>query len=134
MSSDGKRGYTPGRGGRIIKEEEKDWAQVKKETGAGAPARKRRKKRRSLKQVFEYLLSCQRGEEAVSLAAKEGAIISRDITVNEAIAAIQVAKAMKGDAKAFELIRNTIGEKPADKGDIDLSAIPKIVIVRREEK
>ena len=98
---------------------------------AGAK-RGRKKKRKSMRQVFEYLLACPLGEEAAALGVKEGVSLSAGMTVNEAIAAIQVAKAMKGDAKAFELIRNTMGERRPEKGEVDIKSLPKVMIVRAD--
>lgn len=37
------------------------------------------------------------------------------ITGAEGIAAKQFEKAMKGDTKAFEVVRDTVGQKPVDK-------------------
>lgn len=56
-------------------------------------------------------------------AAELGAIISQrdgngkvigEITVKDAITKQMVQKALRGNTRAFELIRDTIGEKPAD--------------------
>lgn len=38
-----------------------------------------------------------------------------EISGTEAIALKQIEKAMKGDTRAFEVVRDTIGQKPVDK-------------------
>ena len=88
-----------------------------------------RKKLKTLKQVFEFLLASPLGEEMAALAGRESAGLCREMTVYEAIAAVQVAKAMKGDARAFELIRNTLNEKQAEKSRSG-GQFPKVMIVR----
>lgn len=39
----------------------------------------------------------------------------------EAIALKQLEKALKGDTKAFEVVRDTVGQKPADRIDVAVS-------------
>lgn len=49
-------------------------------------------------------------EAIMSLASVNG----KNLTVQEAIMLAQVKKAMKGDTKAAEFIRDTIGQKPGN--------------------
>ena len=54
------------------------------------------------------------------------------ITPGHVMAVVMMHKAMKGDAKAFEFIRDTIGEKPKDKGEQrNVNDVPKIVVKRK---
>lgn len=59
-----------------------------------------------------------------------------DKTYQEAITLALIKKALKGDPKAYELIRDTIGEKPTEKialADIDqdtIDAVEKMVMAR----
>lgn len=59
------------------------------------------------------------------------------ITGAEAIAAKQFEKAMKGDTKAFEVVRDSAGQKPVDKvmiADVDQSVIDEVEnLVRGED-
>lgn len=64
-----------------------------------------RRKKRDLKLAMQALL------EADIKDKKTGEVMSGA----EAIAVAQYKKALKGDAKAFELIRDTSGQKPVDK-------------------
>lgn len=57
------------------------------------------------------------------------ALLERDIkdkqgnvmTTTEAIALKQIEKALKGDTKAFEVVRDTVGQKPTDKIDLTVN-------------
>ena len=71
---------------------------------ASVAARQRRK------QLRELL------EEALAMPAKD-----RDGTKAEAIAAALVERAEKGDTRAFELVRDTLGEKPTAQVDVTSS-------------
>jgi hypothetical protein len=51
--------------------------------------------------------------EALELALSIG-------NVKSDIVGAQIEKALKGDTKAFEVIRDTVGEKPKDKIDMNL--------------
>lgn len=99
--------------------------------GGKTAAKGGRKKLKTLKQVFELLLNSPLGEELAALAGQDGARFCRDMTVYEAIAAVQVAKAIKGDAKAFEFINSTLSEKQTEKGGANRQ-FPKVMIVRAD--
>jgi len=71
--------------------------------GGLASAEARRKKR-------DLRLACQMMLE-MDIKSKNGEIKSGA----EAIVAAQMQKALKGDAKAFEVLRDTAGQKPVDK-------------------
>ena len=49
------------------------------------------------------------------LLAREYTADGRTITGGEALAAALMKKAMKGDVKAFEALRDTAGEKPVER-------------------
>lgn len=56
------------------------------------------------------------------------ALLERDIQANdgtvlagaEAIAVKQFEKALQGDTKAFEVVRDTVGQKPSEKVDLSI--------------
>lgn len=75
-----------------------------------------RKQRKTFKDVFTSLLECDVSKDA--LEPLQGVIKSEygdRITADQAMALAQIVKAVNGDTKAFEVIRDTIGEKPTDK-------------------
>lgn len=96
----------------------KENAKSKGSAGGKASGRARRDKK-LLKDCLEILL-------AQKIETKDG----KKITGAEATAAALFKKALNGDTKAFELLRDTAGQKPVDKVeqintniDIDFGAI-----------
>ena len=63
-----------------------------------------RRQKRDLRRACEMLLE-------MDIKGKNGEVKSGA----EAIAFAQLQKALKGDAKAFEMLRDTAGQKPVDK-------------------
>lgn len=75
----------------------------------GLASGKARRKRKTLKEELLLMLSEGETQQSVTLALIE--------------------KAMSGDTKAFEVIRDTIGEKPVDKvmiADVEPSVIAEV--------
>jgi hypothetical protein len=91
-----------------------------KKGGVASGVAKREKK--AMKDTLKALLTLPLDESQVadietikSLAALEG----KNITVQEAILLQQVKKAMDGDTKAAEYVRDTAGDKPTDKVELN---------------
>jgi hypothetical protein len=83
----------------------------------GIASGKARREKKLMRETLDVLLSMplKNGksasvEEIKSLAALKG----KNISVQEAILIAQVQKAMKGDTRAAEYVRDTIGQKPVD--------------------
>lgn len=76
------------------------------ERHAKMKATKQRKK--TFREQFEIELAA-----AFELKDKEGNVVETT-TVKDAITKQVVQRALKGNTRAFELIRDTVGEKPAD--------------------
>lgn len=81
-------------------------------------------KRKSMKEDFDILLklSLKSGDmvgsdEILSLADSKG----KNISVQTAMNIAMVQRALMGDVQAFSLIRDTVGEKPSDKVQVDQS-------------
>ena len=78
-------------------------------SAGGKASGEARRKRKSLKEELLLMLSEGDTQQSVSLAL--------------------IQKAMSGDTKAFEVIRDTIGEKPVDKvmiADVEPSVIAEV--------
>ena len=109
---------------------------AEKAKGGRASGRAKRR-RKAFKDVFNTLLASDLpAETALAVKQKQG-MAGRDttgFTVADFIALSLVAKAVAGDIKAFEVIRDTLGEKPGEKPVADFTAIPKITVVRGENK
>lgn len=81
----------------------------------GANSQKTRKRRKMLKEQLEILLSMPLNDEEIKEQIKDLGIISDDEMNNQmAIVIALYEKALNGDTKAFEIIRDTVGEKPKD--------------------
>lgn len=81
----------------------------------GANSQKTRKRRKMLKEQLEILLSIPLNDEEIKEKIKDLGIISDDEMNNQmAIVIALYEKALSGDTKAFEIIRDTVGEKPKD--------------------
>ena len=85
----------------------------------GKASGKARKDKREQKQIIMDVLAMplEDGsvEQITSLAAAEGA----NLSINQAIIIQQVKRALKGDTRAAEYLRDTSGQKPSDKVQID---------------
>lgn len=79
--------------------------------------------RRDLRKALEALLDKEfKGKDGVTLSGAE------------AIALKQMEKALKGDTKAFEVVRDTAGQKPVDKVEqvnIDMEYQQSVEYVKR---
>ena len=71
---------------------------------AGQKSGEARRKKKTMREVLDYLL-----EKEITNKAGEKA------STQEAITVALIAQALKGNIRAWELIRDTIGEKPSDK-------------------
>lgn len=75
-----------------------------------------RKKRKTIREELEFLLAKQ-------LKNNKG----EDISTREAISTAMIGQAIKGNVKAFIAIRDTIGEKPTEKTQTELTLTQALV-------
>lgn len=75
-----------------------------------------RKGRKTLREELEFLLAKQ-------LKNNKG----EDISTREAISTAMIGQAIKGNVKAFIAIRDTIGEKPTEKTQTELTLTQALV-------
>ena len=75
-----------------------------------------RKERKTIREELEFLLSKQ-------LKNNKG----EDISTREAISTAMIGQAIKGNVKAFIAIRDTIGEKPTEKTQTELTLTQALV-------
>lgn len=83
----------------------------------GIASGKARREKKLFKETMESILSMslKSGKDmSVEEVSNFASIKGQNISVQEAILIAQVQKAMKGDTKAAEYIRDTIGQKPKD--------------------
>lgn len=89
---------------------------------AGIKSGEARRAKKTMKQMLDYLLEKEienkKGEKAIT---------------QEAISIALIQQALKGNVKAFEVIRDTIGEKPKEKQDVTLNSKGITIQVASEE-
>lgn len=110
---------------------------VEEQSAGGKASAEARRQRKAFKEVFNALLSAELSPElAEALNEKSGAlgIDTSMFTVAEYIGLAQVVKAVGGDTAAFTTIRDTIGEKPADKQELTVKDLPDIKLVKSKCK
>ena len=88
----------------------------------GIASGKARREKKAFKETLETLLSMNmengEGISVDDITSFKG-IKGQNISVQEAILIAQVQKAMKGDTRAAEYVRDSIGQKPTDKIEAD---------------
>lgn len=77
---------------------------VEEQSAGGKASGEARRAKRDIRRALEALLEKDYKD-------KTGEVLSGA----EAIALRQIEKALKGDTKAFEVVRDTVGQKPAEK-------------------
>lgn len=88
----------------------------------GIASGKARREKKAFRETLETLLSMNMengdGVSVDDITSFKG-IKGKNISVQEAILIAQVQKAMKGDTRAAEYVRDSIGQKPTDKIEAD---------------
>ena len=110
--------YRAYNGGKLA-QLENDIEEASKRGKVGGPASQdTQQTRRSIREILEDLSKMKATpEEIEEYGLKEGT------TLLEAVNLAQVRRAMKGDTKAAEYVRDTLGEKPSEKVDANITAI-----------
>lgn len=87
----------------------------------GINSQKKQREKRAMKEALKILLNLKLNggkqfniENAKTLGDIVGATGLQNVTVQEAMLLKQISKALKGDTRAFEIIRDTAGEKPQE--------------------
>ena len=83
----------------------------------GIASGKARREKKLMRETLDIILSMpmKNGKNAdVESIRSFAALKGKNISVQEAILIAQVQKAMKGDTKAAEYVRDTIGQKPVE--------------------
>ena len=90
--------------------------QVKIARLGGIASGKAKRERKTIREELEFLLAKQ-------LKNNKG----EDISTREAISTAMIGQAIKGNVKAFIAIRDTIGEKPTEKTQTELTLTQALV-------
>ncbi len=97
-----------------------------KENKEKNPVKKDSKK--SFKTIFEQLLSKKISDEMRESLKGYMKSDRKDLSVYEAMALVQLTKALNGDTKAFELVRDTLGQKLPNQNDTAFGGVVKVMI------
>ena len=90
----------------------------------GIASGKARREKKMMRETLDMILSMpmKNGKSAdVESIRSFAALKGKNISVQEAILIAQVQKAMKGDTKAAEYVRDTIGQRPVDSVDMTMN-------------
>ena len=83
----------------------------------------RKRSRRTFRGIAKELLSLAPPREVTNRILKLSPDLRReDVDVRLAMLQMQIYNALKGDSKAFELVRDTAGEKPQDNINVETNA------------
>ena len=102
----------------------------------GQASAKARKEKKRLQESLNKLLSCKIDTNNLATLNEDFAragIDTSKMKVADLLALAQVLNGIKGNQGAFCIIRDSIGEKPVEKQEIDVKDIPKITISRRND-
>ena len=90
----------------------------------GIASGKARREKKLMRDTLDIILAMpmKNGKNAdVESIRSFAALKGKNISVQDAILIAQVQKAMKGDTKAAEYVRDTIGQKPGENIDLNMN-------------
>lgn len=90
-----------------------------------------KRRERTLKETLEKLLSLSIKDEATREYIRQLGFNDEELDNKTAINVAMYQEALKGNVKAYELIRDTMGEKPTDK--LAIEEAPQIVLKRPDK-
>lgn len=77
-----------------------------------------KREKKSLRSTIETLLEYRPTEKELEYMRDHGIDVDDDATYRTAVAFAIINKAVKGNTRAFEMLRDTIGEKPTEKVEV----------------
>lgn len=92
---------------------------------AGRASGRARKKKKLLRECLETILSARVTDEEIQALLEENGV---ENSYDNAMSMALIKKALQGDPKAFEVVRDTIGQKPQDKVEISKPEPIRIVV------
>ena len=99
----------------------------------GRASGRSRKAKRTLKDQLETLLALPLSEEETKAALREMGLKDRKPERSLALALALYQEALKGNVKAFEVIRDTIGQKPSENFNVNTTLENIEVVILDEE-
>ena len=98
----------------------------------GKASGKKRREQKTFRELFNSFLNQKTSNEKIKIQLEDAGIKDEDITNKTALMYSMVIQALKGDTKAFEIIRDTSGEQIVSK--VENINPPQIMIERPKEK
>lgn len=86
------------------------------------------KQEKSFKVIFEQMLSKKVSDDFKESLHGYMKKDQRELSIYEAMALVQLTKALNGDTKAFELVRDTLGQKVPQLTDSAFGGVVKVVV------
>lgn len=86
---------------------------------AGKASARARKKKKDMKEMLTLLLELDVKSEKVKEELKKTGIKEKEMTNQMALMVSVLNKAMRGDMKAVTFVRDTIGEKPIERAEVE---------------
>ena len=86
---------------------------------AGKASARARKKKKDMKDMLILLLELDVKSEKVKEELKKTGIKEKEMTNQMALMVSVLNKAMRGDMKAVTFVRDTIGEKPIERAEVE---------------
>jgi len=81
----------------------------------GKKSQENKRRRKSMQMIAQQVLEMKlRDEQEIRQALRDGGMTDNDINYAAGIIMVQTQKAMGGDTKAAEFVRDTSGQKPVD--------------------
>lgn len=106
----------------------------KRGKNGGIASGKARREKKMFRETLEAILGMpmKDGKDvSVDDIKSFAAIKGQNISVQEAILIAQIQKAMKGDTRAAEYVRDTIGENPSVKVEADMDMDLNVTVTRK---
>ena len=99
----------------------------------GKKSVEKRREKKELKEIFSTFLAMNATD---NMKAKVLDVFpqleNESLSMKATLVGVMIKKILEGDVKAFELMRDTIGEKPIDKAEIK-QKIPTQIFVNKED-
>ncbi len=93
---------------------------VKRGSKGGRASGRARRERRDMRETFRAMLDMPLRPGGMTTSSTMEGMGDKNMTVGQAIALAQLRKAMAGDTRAAEFVRDTSGQRPSDR--VELSA------------
>lgn len=98
---------------------------------AGKASAKKKRERREMREMARDILEMPLREGGVDEVRSMAEVKGKNVTVMEAALLVQAQKALAGDTRAFEMIRDTAGMKPVERVEVAEDVTAAAADIRR---